>query len=61
MKDYRPLLSNVATLLDDLAFIWDESLARECGYDKEEVEALASGVTDLFNEIDAEVEGGERI
>lgn len=61
MKDHRPLLSNVATLLDDLTLVWDKSLERECGYDKEEVEAMASGVTDLFNEMDAEVEGGERI
>lgn len=63
MKDYRPLLSNVANLLDDITERWTrtEPIADALlGWSFEDVSALANDVTDMFNEIDMEIEGGER-
>jgi hypothetical protein len=61
MKDYRPLLSNVANLLDSLVdHKWSETEEAHYGYTEEEVIALANDVTEMFNEMDTELEGGER-
>lgn len=56
MKDYRPLLSDVLIFLEA---VLDEGRCPS-SYTYEELENLISKATDMFNEVDMEVEGGER-
>lgn len=64
MKDYRPLLSNVAILIEELVDLRGggsgDPLAGDFSYDLEETQELLEGVNEMFNEIDYEVEGHER-
>lgn len=56
MKDYRPLLSDILIFMEQ---VLDEG-KWPSSYTEEEVEDMISKGTDMFNEIDYEVEGGER-
>lgn len=59
MKDYRPLLSNVLILLEELH---DDRVfaGGKYSYGQDEAEALIDDLNTMFGEIDAEVEDGER-
>lgn len=56
MKDYRPVLADILILLEQ---VLDEG-KWPGAYTEEEVEKLIEKGTDMFNELDSEVEGGER-
>lgn len=58
MKDYRPLLSDVCIVLEEYA---DHTrYGGNSTYSADELDELVEKVTEMFNEIDYEVEGGER-
>lgn len=69
MKDYRPLLSEILNFLEEvqdsaaieaLSDIDPEYGGFKFSYTPQELETLVARTNDMFNEIDYEVEGGER-
>lgn len=57
MKDYRPLLSDVAILVEDVAVYLERDLQDdqlETAYSSEEVRELLEKINEMFGDIDDE-------
>lgn len=57
MKDYRPLLSNVAIILEDLSDNFSEALGLQLNITEDDLTELVFDINEMFNEIDEEFNG----